>query len=315
MAFDNGPFIWFDGKLVRWEEATIHVTAHVLHYGSSAFEGVRCYETAQGSAIFRLEPHVKRLLNSAKIARMEVPFSHQEILNAIVETVSRNGQPSCYIRPLVFRGSEVLGVDGRKCPTQVAVITWRWGRYLGPEAIEQGVDVCVSSWRRMAPDTSASLAKIGGQYVNSQFAKMEAVENGYAEAIVLDINGNVSEGSGENIFVIIDGVIYTTPVASSILAGITRDSIATLARDLGYEIREQTISRDMLYIADEIFFTGTASEVTPIRSIDRIVIGKGSRGPVTMALQDAFFGIVSGQTPDKHGWLTPVTIRETANGD
>jgi len=315
MAFNNGPYIWFDGKLVRWEEATIHITAHVLHYGSSAFEGIRCYETEKGSAIFRLDPHVKRLLNSLKIGRFDIPWTHEEVANAIVETVSNNGQASCYIRPLAFRGSEVLGVDGRKCPTQLAVITWMWGKYLGAEAIEEGVDVCVSSWRRMAPDTSASLAKIGGQYVNSQFAKMEAVENGYSEAIVLDVYGNVSEGSGENIFLVSDGVIYTTPLGNSILAGITRDSAATIARDLGYEIREQTISRDMLYIADEIFFTGTAAEVTPIRSVDKIPVGKGSRGPITKAIQEQFFAITSGKAPDKYKWLTPVQIRETASGD
>ncbi len=315
MAFDNGPLIWFDGKFVPWEQATIHVTAHVLHYGSSVFEGIRTYETASGPAIFRLEPHVKRLVNSCKIVRMDLPWSHQEVSQAIQETVARNGQPSCYIRPLVFRGSEVLGVDGRKCPTQLVIFTFRWGRYLGADAIEQGVDVCVSSWRRMAPDTAASLAKIGGQYINSQYAKMEAVENGYSEAIVLDINGNVSEGSGENIFVVADGKIYTTPLAGSILGGVTRDSVLTLARELNYEVREQMISRDMLYIADEIFFTGTASEVTPIRSIDKIQIGSGSRGPVTKAIQERFFGITSGQQPDKYGWLTPVKIREAASGD
>jgi branched-chain amino acid aminotransferase len=316
MAFDNGPFIiWFDGKLVRWEDANVHVTAHVLHYGSSVFEGVRCYETAQGSAIFRLEPHVKRLLNSCKIGRIEVPWTEAQVSQAIVDTVENNGQPSCYIRPLIWRGSEVLGVDGRKCPTQFAVMSWNWGRYLGAEAIEQGVDVCISSWRRMAPGTGASLAKIGGQYVNSQFAKMEALENGYSEAIVLDTAGYVSEGSGENIFVILDNVIYTPTVGSSILSGITRDSAMTIAREFGYEIREQAISRDMLYIADEIFFTGTAAEVSPIRSIDKITIGKGSRGPVTKAIQERFFAIISGQAEDKYNWLTPVTIRETANGD
>ena len=314
MSFDNGPFIWFDGKFVRWEEATIHVTAHVLHYGSSAFEGIRTYETDNGPVIFRLEPHVRRLLNSCKLARIELPWSHQEVSRAIQETVARNGQPACYIRPLVFRGSEVLGVDGRKCPTQLVVFSFKWGRYLGADAIEKGVDVCVSSWRRMAPDTAASLAKIGGQYVNSQFAKMEAVENGYSEAIVLDINGYVSEGSGENIFVVSDGVIHTTPLAVSILSGITRDSVMTLARELGYEVREQVISRDMLYVADEIFFTGTASEVSPIRSVDRIPIGGGSRGPVTKAIQERFFGITSGKLPDKYGWLTPVTMREVAGG-
>jgi len=315
MAFDNGPYVWFDGKFVRWEDATIHVTAHVLHYGSSAFEGIRAYETTNGPAIFRLEPHVKRLVNSCKIARMDLPWSQDEISQAIQDTVARNGQPSCYIRPLVFRGSEVLGVDGRKCPTQMVIFQWTWGRYLGADAIEQGVDVCVSSWRRMAPGTSAASAKLGGQYLNSQFAKMEALENGYSEAIVLDVNGFVSEGSGENIFVISDGVISTTPLASSILTGITRDSVIKIARDLGYEVREQLISRDMLYTADEVFFTGTASEVSPIRSIDKIQVGAGKRGPVTKAIQEQFFGITSGNLPDKYGWLTPVKVGAVASGD
>ncbi len=315
MAFDNGPFIWFDGKFVPWEEATIHVTAHVLHYGSSAFEGIRAYETATGTAIFRLEPHVRRLINSCKIIRMGLPWTQAEISQAIQETVARNGLPSSYIRPLAFRGSEVLGVDGRKCPTQMVIFNFQWGRYLGADAIEQGIDVCVSSWRRLAPATGASLAKIGGQYVNSQYAKMEAVENGYDEAIVLDVNGYVSEGSGENIFVAFDGVLYTTPLAGSILNGITRDTVMTIARELGYEVREQSISRDMLYLADEVFFTGTAAEVSPIRSVDKIQVGSGKRGPIAKAIQEQFFGITSGKLPDKHGWLTPVTMHETASGD
>ncbi len=315
MAFDNGPYVWFDGKFVRWEDATIHVTAHVLHYGSSAFEGIRAYETVNGPAIFRLEPHVKRLVNSCKIARMDLPWSQEQISQAIQETVARNGQTSCYIRPLAFRGSEVLGVDGRKCPTQLVILQWMWGRYLGADAIDQGVDVCVSSWRRMAPGTAAASAKLGGQYLNSQFAKMEALENGYSEAIVLDVNGFVSEGSGENIFMVADGVIHTTPLASSILSGITRDSVIRIARDLGYEVREQLISRDMLYTADEVFFSGTASEVSPIRSIDKIQVGAGKRGPITKAIQEQFFGITSGNMPDKYGWLTPIKIGAVASGD
>ncbi|HLY29214.1 MAG TPA: branched-chain amino acid transaminase [Aggregatilineales bacterium] len=311
MAFNHGPYIWFDGKQVPWDAATIHVSAHVLHYGSSVFEGIRCYQLEHGSGIFRLEPHVKRLVNSCKIARIDLPYSGEELSQAICDVVADNGQPSCYIRPLIFRNAEVLGVDGRKCPTSVAIFSWDWGRYLGAEAIEEGVDVGVSSWRRYAPGTAASLAKIGGQYVNSQFAKMEAIDQGFNEAIMLDVNGNLSEGSGENIFVIVDGQIYTPPTGSSILAGITRDSALTLLGELGYTVREQTISRDMLYIADEIFFTGTAAEITPIRSIDRVVIGKGSRGPITKAVQDRFFGITSGKAPDKYGWLTPVAVRET----
>jgi len=315
MAFNNGPFIWFDGQFVRWEDATIHVTAHVLHYGSSVFEGVRAYETVNGTAIFRLEPHMRRLMNSAKLARIDVPYTQQQLSDATVELVARNGLPSCYIRPIIFRGSAMFGVDGRKCPTQVALMAIEWGRYLGADAIDQGVDAAVSSWRRMAPGTSMAMAKIGGQYINSQFIAMEAHDGGFNEAIVLDVAGYVSEGSGENIFVVMDGVVLTPPTGSSILAGITRDCAITLLRELGYEVREQAISREMLYIADEIFFTGTAAEVTPIRAVDRIAIGKGSRGPVTKAVQDQFFGITSGQIADKHGWLTPVKVQQPTTGD
>ncbi len=312
MPFNNGPYIWFDGKVVRWEEATIHVTAHVLHYGSSVFEGARTYETVNGSAIFRLEPHMRRLMRSAKLARIDVPYTQEELTHATIDLVERNGQPSCYIRPIIFRGSEQFGVDGRACPTQVAIMSLAWGRYLGPEAIEHGVDVHVSSWRRM---NSLPFGKIGGQYVNSQFIAMEAHDGGFNEGIALDANGNVSEGSGENIFVIMDGIVYTPSVASSILSGITRDCALTILNDLGYEVREQVIPRDLLYVADEIFFTGTAAEVTPLRTVDGMKIGAGSRGPITKAVQDQFFGITSGNLPDIHNWLTPVKIRETVAGD
>lgn len=311
MAFqNNGPYVWFDGKFVEWAEATIHISAHVVHYGSSVFEGIRMYDTANGSAIFRLDPHIRRLFNSAKLARMEMPFSFEEIRQATIETVARNGQPSCYIRPVAFRGSEAFGVDGRRCPVQVAVMSLAWGAYLGPEAIEGGVDVHVSSWRRMAPGTSMALGKIGGQYVNSQFIAMEAHDGGFNEGITLDINGYVSEGSGENIFLMLDGIVYTPPAASSILNGITRDCAMTILKDLGYEVREQPFTRDLLYIADELFFTGTAAEVTPIRSVDRIKIGSGSRGPITKQVQDVFFGITSGKLEDKWGWLTPVNVQQ-----
>jgi len=316
MAFkNNSPYIWFDGKFVRWEEATVHVSAHTLHYGSSVFEGIRTYETTNGSAIFRLDPHMRRLLNSAKMARIEVSYSFEELRQATLETVARNGQASCYIRPIIFRGSEQFGVDGRKCPTQVAIMSLAWGRYLGAEAIEQGVDVQVSSWRRMAPGTGAALGKIGGQYVNSQFIAMEAHDNGFTEAITLDINGNVSEGSGENIFVVLDGVVYTPPAASSILNGITRDCAMTILKHLGYEVREQSFTRDLLTIADELFFTGTAAEITPIRSVDRMIIGRGSRGPITEQVQDMFFGITSGKVEDQWGWLTPVNVQQPVAGD
>ncbi len=313
MAFNNGPYMWFDGQFVRWEEATVHVTAHALHYGSSVFEGVRAYETVNGTAIFRLDPHMRRLMNSAKLARIDVPYSQKELTDATIELVARNGLPSCYIRPIIFRGSAMFGVDGRKCPTQVALMAIEWGRYLGAEAIDQGVDAAVSSWRRMAPGTSMAMAKIGGQYVNSQFIAMEAHDGGFNEAITLDISGYVSEGSGENIFLILDGVVYTPPVGSSILSGVTRDAAITLCRGLGYEVREQAIARDMLYVADEIFFTGTAAEITPIRSVDRIPIGSGSRGPITKAVQDQFFGITSGNIADKYGWLTPVKVQQPEN--
>ncbi|MBL8164419.1 MAG: branched-chain amino acid transaminase [Anaerolineae bacterium] len=309
-------WIWKNGEFVKWEDATVHVTAHALHYGSSVFEGVRAYSTPQGPAVFRLEPHTRRLFNSAKIARMEMPFTPEQVNEAILETIRRNGHDSCYVRPLAFRGVNRLGVEGRHNPTDIVIITMEWGRYLGPEAIEQGVDVQVSSWRRIAPDTFASMAKIGGQYVNSQFITMEAHDNGFNEGLALDYNGNVSEGAGENIFVILDGTVYTPGIGSSILLGITRDTVLTLLSDLGYPIRYETLSRDMLYVADEIFLTGTAAEITPVRSVDRIQIGAGKRGPITKVLQDEFFALTAGEKPDRHGWLTPVrAAAPTATGD
>ncbi len=308
-------WIWRNGDFIPWEDATVHVTAHALHYGSSVFEGVRAYATDRGPAVFRLDAHTRRLMNSSKIARIDVPFTPDEINEATLEIVRRNGHESCYIRPLVFRGAGKLGVEGRQNPTEVILLTMEWGRYLGQEAIEQGVDVQVSSWRRIAPDTFASLAKIGGQYVNSQFISMEAHDNGFNEGIALDYNGYVSEGAGENIFVIQDGVVFTPGIGSSILQGITRDTVLTLLKDLGVEVRFEAIARDMLYIADEIFFTGTAAEITPIRSVDRISVGAGTRGPITKAVQDEFFGITSGQIPDRHNWLTLVRQSEPASGD
>lgn len=307
-------WIWKNGEFVAWEDATVHVTAHALHYGSSVFEGVRAYATPQGPGIFRLLPHTQRLFNSCKIARIEVPYTADEINNAIISIIEKNGHESCYIRPLIFRGANKLGVEGRQNPTEVVIITMDWGRYLGQEAIEQGVDVQVSSWRRIAPDTFASLAKIGGQYVNSQFISMEAHDNGFSEGIALDYNGYVSEGAGENIFVIRDNVVFTPGIGSSILQGITRDTVITLLKDLGYEVRFEAIARDMLYIADEIFFTGTAAEVSPIRSVDRIPVGSGKRGPITKLVQDEFFAITSGQKPDRHHWLTLVRQAEAAKG-
>jgi branched-chain amino acid aminotransferase len=308
MAINKSEFIWFDGAFVPWDEAKVHVLSHVLHYGSSVFEGIRCYETAQGPAVFRLPEHVKRMFRSCKIYRMDVPFTEEQLQQAIIDTVAKNKLRSCYIRPLIFRGYGQMGVEGRGCPTNVIIAAWEWGAYLGPEALERGVDVGVSSWRRMAPDTFPAAAKVGGHYTNSQLIRMEAAEHGYAEGIALDINGYVSEGSGENIFIVQDGVLYTPPLSASCLGGITRQCAITLAREQGIEVIETLIAREQLYTADEIFFTGTAAEVTPIRSVDHITVGPGHRGPITAKVQEAFFYIVSGETPDRFGWLTPVKM-------
>lgn len=311
----NGTYIWRNGELVEWDKATVHVSAHALHYGSSVFEGVRAYATPDGPAVFRLQPHNKRLLNSAKIARMPVPYDVDQLNEAVLSTVRANGHKACYIRPLVMRSAGPLGLDPRKNPVEVFILTMEWGAYLGSEALENGVDVRISSWRRGAPASAASLAKIGGQYVNSQFISIEAKEDGYSEGIALDVTGTISEGAGENVFVVVDGVVYTPGAGSSILLGITRESVLTILRDLGVEVRFETIPRDMLYVADEMWFTGTAAEVTPVRSVDRLPVGNGKRGEITKAVQDAFFGITSGLLPDKHGWLTHVTQSEPSSAD
>jgi branched-chain amino acid aminotransferase len=306
MPLPKSAYIWFNGEFVPWDEAKIHVLSHVLHYGSSVFEGIRAYQTPQGPAVLGLGPHVDRLFNSCKIVEMPLPYSQEEIEGAILETVKRNGHQACYIRPLAFRGYETLGVNPTACPVEVIVATWEWGAYLGAEAVEQGVDVGISSWRRMAPDTHPAMAKTGGNYVNSQMVVMEARRHGYVEGIVLDVYGYVSEGSGENIFVILKDRIYTPPLSNSVLAGITRGFAITLAEEKGYKVIEQQITREMLYIADEIFFTGTAAEITPVRSVDHRPIGSGSRGPITKRIQDEFFALVNGEVDDRHGWLTPV---------
>ncbi|MDR7485424.1 MAG: branched-chain amino acid transaminase [Armatimonadota bacterium] len=297
-----------DGMLIPWDDARIHVASHVVHYGSSVFEGIRAYETTTGPAVFCLGAHLRRFQDSCRIFRMALPYAAADLERAVLDTVSANGHRSCYIRPVAFRGVESLSVDHRACPLHVAILTFEWGRYLGPEAIEQGVDVMVSSWRRVAPDTLPGMGKIGGNYVNSAFVVMEAVDNGYTEGIALDVQGYVSEGSGENLFLVRDGVVYTPPLAASILGGVTRGVVMTLCRDLGIEVREMAIPREMLYVADEAFFTGTAAEITPIRSVDRQPIGPGRRGPVTVRLQEQFFGITEGRLPDRHGWLTPVPV-------
>jgi len=303
MAMQKADKIWYNGEFVDWEDAKIHVLSHALHYGTSFFEGMRCYKTLKGSACFRIEEHMKRLIASMKIYRTKSPYTLDELVDATFETIRINKLDSCYIRPIVFRGYGELGVNPYNSPLETVIAVWGWGAYLGAEALEKGVNVCVSSWNRMAPNTLPNMAKVGGNYMNSQLLKMEALANGYDEAIGLDVSGMVSEASGENIFLVVNGKIITTPIGSSILSGITRDSIITLAKDMGIEIVEQLIPREMLYIADEVFFTGTAAEVTPIASIDKITIGSGKRGPVTERLQSAFFDIVLGKTADRFGWL------------
>lgn len=309
----TAEWIWLNGEFRRWEEATTHVSTHALHYGSSVFEGIRAYTTPYGPAVFRLVEHTKRLAYSCRVARLELPFSEEEINAAILETIARNGHQSCYIRPLAYRGAGPLGLEGRKNPVDLTIFTMEWGAYLGKEGLEKGVDVQVSSWRRLAPGTAASMAKIGGQYVNSQLISMEAHDNGFDEGLALDAAGNVSEGAGANVFLVLDGVVHTPGSWASILPGITRDSVLTILRDMGVEVRFETISRDMLYLADEVFFTGTAAEITPVRSIDRLPVGSGRRGPLTKAAQDQFFAITAGEVPDRHNWLTPVPVTSPAS--
>lgn len=298
--------IWYNGELIPWSDAKIHILSHVVSYGSSVFEGIRCYETVNGPAVFRLKEHMRRLVDSAKIYRMDIPFTVEQLSRATTELIEINGLKSCYVRPIALRGYGPMGVFGVRNPIEVYMACWEWGKYLGDEALAQGVDVCVSSWNRIAPNTLPALSKAGANYMNSQLIRMEADVNGYAEGIALDQNGFISEGSGENIFVIRDGKMITPPLGASVLPGITRDSVVQLATQLGIPIVETVIPREMLYIADEVFFTGTAAEITPIRSVDRIPVGKGQRGPITERLQREFFGIVNGTIADTNGWLTPV---------
>ncbi len=306
MTEPKSSYVWYNGKLVPWEKATVHVMSHALHYGTSWFEGIRCYETRRGPEIFQFREHVRRLFNSCKIYRTDVPFTPAEIEKAILETIRANSLRRCYIRPLIFRGYGELGVNPLKNPIDVVILVWEWGRYLGEDGLEQGVDVCVSSWARAAPNTFPTLAKVGGNYINSALINMEATLKGYAEGIALDTNGLVSEGAGENIFVIQDGKISTPPVVSAILPGITRGTLITLARERGYPVIEEQISRERLYIADEVFLTGTAAEVTPVRSVDGIAVGPGRRGPITKRIQEDFFDYVQGKVEDRHGWMTSV---------
>ncbi len=306
MAFSEEGKVWMNGRLVDWKDATIHVATHAVHYGSGVFEGIRAYDSTSGTNIFRLDEHLRRLWDSCRVYRMDLPYTANELNQAVLETVRVNGFKSCYVRPLVYRGYLQLGVNPMPCPVDVAIIIWEWDAYLGDEAQSIGVDVGVSSWTRIAPNTFPALAKATANYANSGLIKMQATVDGYAEGIALDESGLLSEGSGQNLFLVRDNIVYTPSLTSSILQGITRDTVLTLTRDLGFDVREQPLPREFLYLADEAFLCGTAVEITPIRSIDKIPVGHGRRGPITTALQERFFGIIKGELPDTHNWLTPV---------
>ena len=312
MSYEEVQKVWMNGRLVDFADAKIHSFSHVFHYGSAMFEGTRVYDTRNGPAAFRLDDHIERLYHSCKVYRMEIPYTPEEFRDAIFETIRANGFGACYIRPVVYRGLGALGVNPFKSPVDVVIAVWKWGQYLGEDAVQKGVDVCVSSWNRMAPNTFPAMAKATGNYLNSMLIKMEALVNGYTEGIALDNAGRISEGSGENIFLVYHGRILTPPLAGTILPGITRESVIVLAKDAGYEVVEQQIAREMLYIADEVFFTGTAAEITPVRSVDRIPVGSGTRGPVTERLQKDFFALLEGEAEDRYGWLTPIPVEATA---
>ena len=306
MTLQTTKNIWHNGELIPWEQAKIHVMSHVVHYGSSVFEGIRCYTQPNGAGVFRLPEHMARLVDSAKIYRMPLPYTQDQLAAAVVDVIEANGVTPCYIRPIAFRGYGEMGVNPLKSPVEVYIANFPWGKYVHGN---EGADVCISSWSRLAPNTMPSLAKAGANYMNSQLIRMEAEINGYSEGIALDTNGYLSEGSGENLFLVRGGVLYTTPLANSVLNGITRSSILTLARQLGIDVVEQALPREMLYICDEAFFTGTAAEVTHLRSVDRILVGDGTMGPITSALHKAFFDIVNGLAPDRYNWLTPVRVK------
>jgi branched-chain amino acid aminotransferase len=299
-------WIWFNGEMIPWEQATVHVMTYALHMGSSIFEGIRCYATPRGPAIFRLPEHIRRLADSARIYRMDLPYDVPRVMEACREVIRVNGLTGAYLRPLAWLGEGEMGTNPIGKPVEMMVGAFEWGAYLGEGGLENGVDVCVSSWRRLAADTIPTMAKAGGAYLSSQLISREARINGYAEGIGLDANGYLSEGSAENLFVVRDGVLYTPPVSAAILPGITRDAVITLARHLGYEVREQVMPREVLYVADELFFTGTAAEITPIRSVDRAPVGAGRRGPVTARIQETFFAVARGQAEDRWGWLSHV---------
>jgi len=307
MPIETTDNIWHNGQLIPWQKANIHVMSHVIHYGSSVFEGIRCYTQPGSAGIFRLPEHMQRLADSAKIYRMPLPYSVSQLMDAVVDVVEANGIAPCYVRPIAFRGYGEIGVNPLKSPVEVYVANFPWGKYVPGN---DGADVCISSWNRLAPNTMPSLAKAGANYMNSQLIRMEAEINGYSEGIALDVNGYLSEGSGENLFLVRGGTLYTTPLANSVLSGITRDSVLVLARQLGIPVVEQALPRELLYICDEAFFTGTAAEVTHLRSVDRILIGDGTMGPITSAVHKAFFDIVNGLAADRYNWLTPVKVRE-----
>jgi branched-chain amino acid aminotransferase len=307
MAIQKTEKIWHNGKFINWDDATIHVMSHVVHYGSSVFEGIRCYAPGGNPAIFRAPEHMQRLIDSARIYRIDIPFDRDELVKGMVELVAKNGVWPCYIRPVILRGYGEAGVNPFNSPTEVYICNYSWAKYLGTDASE-GVDVCISSWTRIAPNTLPAMSKAGANYMNSQLIKMEAIVNGYAEGIALDVNGYVSEGSGENLFVVRNGALQTAPLGNSVLPGITRDSVLQIARDLDLKVHEQQVPRESLYVADEAFFTGTAAEITPIRSVDKITVGKGKIGPITKAIQQEFYGIVRGEKADRYNWLTPVPV-------
>jgi branched-chain amino acid aminotransferase len=304
MPVDYYEKVWHNGEFIPWDSATIHVGCHVLSYASCVFEGIRCYDTLQGPAVFRLPEHTERLFNSCRVYRMEPPYSPEQISEAILELVRVNEAPACYVRPLVFRGYGDLSVNPLKNPIETYLFCWKWGEYMGHGSLAEGVDVCVSSWRRMAPDTLPAMSKSAANYMNSQLIKVEALTNGYAEGIALDAAGYVSEASGANLFLVRNGKLITPPLASAVLPGITRDCVLTLAQELGYTTTEQMVAREMLYMADECFFTGTAAEITPVRSVDRIPVGAGKPGPITRHLQQRFLDVAHGRVEDVHGWLT-----------
>jgi branched-chain amino acid aminotransferase len=299
----TSELIWHNGEMIPYEQATTHILSHAIHYGSSVFEGIRAYDTPKGPAIFRLKDHIKRLYDSAKIYRIEIPYTEDELMQACKDAVKANGFTNAYLRPFAFLGNVGLGVHPKSHKADVSVAAMEWGTYLGDGSLEAGVDACISSWTRLAPNTMPTGAKAGGNYLSSQLITAEAKRHGYVEGIALDVNGYLSEGAGENLFVIKNGVLFTPPTTACILPGLTRDTIMKLARERGYEVREEAIAREALYLADEFFMTGTAAEVTPVRSVDQIQIGEGKRGPITAELQQAYFELVKGQSEDSNGWL------------